>query len=72
MAKILKPDRVYTISAGSEKLEIKERIIPDSARATKNVASWCMKGDPMKPNKPLGDGKGARGVVIHKIGRAHV
>jgi hypothetical protein len=65
MAKILKPDRVYTISAGSEKLEIKERIIPDSARATKNVASWCMKGDPMKPNKPLGDGNGARGVVIH-------
>ncbi|MBE6591157.1 MAG: N-acetylmuramoyl-L-alanine amidase [Ruminococcaceae bacterium] len=65
MANILSPDRVYYITAGKKSLKINEKIIPDSARAKKNVASWCLKGDPMKPNKPLGGGKGAKGVVIH-------
>lgn len=68
MARYLQPDRIRTVQIAGETLEIKEKIIPDGARASKYVASWCQKGDPMKPLKKLGgDGK-ARGVVIHNTG----
>ena len=34
-------------------VEIREKIIPDSARASKDVAEWCKKGQPMKPLKAM-------------------
>ncbi len=69
MANYLTPDKITKITIAGNQLEIKEKIIPDSARAQKYVASWCRKGEPMKPLKKLSDGSGkARGVVIHNTG----
>ncbi len=69
MATYLKPDREYFVQVGGEVLTVKEKIIPDSARASKYVASYVKKGDPIKPMKKLGDGTGVmRGVVIHNTG----
>ena len=67
MAIILKPDRIYTISTGGEARTINEKIIPDGAVASKNVASWIPKGSLMKPNKKLGlDNSGkSEGITIH-------
>lgn len=64
---ILKPDRIRTVKTPSgEKITIKEKIIPDGARATKKVASWCKKGEPMKPCAKLNNGTGKpKGVTIH-------
>lgn len=42
---------------------INEKIIPDEARATKDCASWCKKGQPIKPCKKLT--YGVLGVTIH-------
>ena len=65
MATILQPDKTRTETLGEYKISIKEKIIPDSARANKDVASWCKKGQPMKPCLPLGgDGK-PRGITVH-------
>ena len=52
---ILSPDKTVTTTNG---LKIKQKIIPDSLRATKDVASWCKKGGKMKPCAKLcGTGK---------------
>ena len=59
---ILSPDKTVTTTNG---LKIKQKIIPDSLRATKNVASWCKKGDKMKPCAKLcGTGK-PKGITVH-------
>ena len=59
---ILSPDKTVTTSNG---LKIKQKIIPDSLRATKNVASWCKKGGKMKPCAKLcGTGK-PKGITVH-------
>ena len=42
-------------------VKISEKLIPDSARASKDVASWCKKGQPMKPCKSMTP----RAVCIH-------
>lgn len=42
---------------------VNEKIIPKSARANKYCASWCKKGEPMKPCLPLS--YGVTGVTIH-------
>ncbi|MBQ9543511.1 MAG: N-acetylmuramoyl-L-alanine amidase [Clostridia bacterium] len=69
MSVYLKPDRTYKASIGGRTLTVKEKIIPDGARAKRDVAAWCRKGEPMKPCKKLGEGSGeARGVVIHNTG----
>lgn len=44
-------------------VKINEKLIPDSARATKYVASYVKAGQPMKPCKPLTNG--GIGVTIH-------
>ncbi len=65
MSVFLVPDGVTTVKIADVTLSIKQKVIPDGARASRNVASWCRRGAPMKPLLPLGgDGK-ARGVVIH-------
>lgn len=64
MAAILKPDRTYKLGD----LTINEKIIPDNAKATVNVASWCQKGWLMKPCRNLStDGK-PRGITVHNTG----
>lgn len=57
---MLKPDKIRTEYG----LDIYEKLIPDSARASKNVASWCKMGQPMKPCNPLVGGK-VQGVTVH-------
>lgn len=63
---MLTSDRKRTISIGGCKLEICEKIIPDSARANKNCASWCKRGQQMKPCRKLVGG--VQGVTIHNTG----
>ena len=59
---ILSPDKTVTTTNG---LKIKQKIIPDSLRATKDVASWCKKGSKMKPCAKLcGTGK-PKGITVH-------
>lgn len=66
MSVYLKPDRTTEAVIAGRTLTIKEKIIPDGARAKRDVAAWCRKGEPMKPCKKLGEGNGIpRGVVIH-------
>ena len=67
MATILKPDKIRTVKTPSGAIiAIKEKIIPNSARAKKNVASYVKKGQPMKPCKLLNDGAGKpKGITIH-------
>lgn len=48
--------------------EIREKIIPDSAKANKDVASWCRKGQPMKPCAAMTP----RAVCIHNTARIAV
>ena len=60
------PDSTYTIKAGAEERKVNVKIIPDGARADKNIASYIKKGDLVKPNKKLDDGSGKpRGITIH-------
>lgn len=66
MATFLKPDKTVKTSNG---LTIKQKIIPDSLVATKNVASWIKKGAKMKPCKKLSDGTGKpKGITVHNTG----
>lgn len=64
---ILKPDRIRTQATRSGAvITIKEKIIPDNARATKNVADYVPKGFPMKPCIKLNNGTGKpKGITIH-------
>jgi len=59
------PDRVRKISVGGVQLELNEKIIPDSARSPRQIASWVPAGGPMKPNAPLGGNGRPRGITIH-------
>lgn len=64
---ILTPDRIRMEKTNSGSIiSIKEKIIPDSARATKHVATYVPKGAPMKPCKKLNNGTGKpKGITIH-------
>ena len=63
MAVFLKPDKIITTENG---LTIKQKIIPDSMTAAKDVASWCKKGQKMKPCAKLNNGTGKpRGITVH-------
>ena len=62
---MLTPDKIYTTDNG---LVIKQKIIPDTLRASKDVCSWVKAGQKMKPCAKLGgDGK-PRGITIHNTG----
>jgi hypothetical protein len=66
MATFLKPDKTITTTNG---LKIKQKIIPDSLVAEKDVASWIKKGQKMKPCKKLNNGTGKPlGVTVHNTG----
>lgn len=65
----LKPDAVRSVPIGTDSILIKEKIIPDGARASKYVADYVRKGDLMKPCIPLSDGVGRpRGITVHNTG----
>lgn len=60
------PDSRYEIVVGNEKRTVNVKIIPDGARAEKDIASYIKKGDPVKPCKKLNDGSGRpRGITVH-------
>lgn len=62
----LKPDKILSTPNG---LTIKQKIIPDSLRATKDVAPWCRKGEKMKPYARLNGGTGKpKGITVHNTG----
>lgn len=61
---MLSPDCVKRFAVGGKMLTINEKIIPDSARAAKDVASWCKKGQPMKPCRKML----IKGVTVHNTG----
>jgi N-acetylmuramoyl-L-alanine amidase CwlA len=69
MATFLTPDKTVTFTVGNETRTIKQRIIPNSACANKDVASYVKKGQPIKPCKLLGKGTATegklRGICIH-------
>ena len=66
MAKFLTPDRTITTKNG---LKIKQKIIPDTMKAPKDVASWCKKGNKMKPCAKLNNGTGKPlGITVHNTG----
>jgi len=67
MAVFLKPDKIRRESINGVTLEIKEKLIPDSATAPRSIADWCKKGQPMKPCRKLGAlGTGKPlGVTVH-------
>lgn len=63
---ILIPDKIISVTIGGETIQIKQKIIPDSARATKDVCSYIKKGQPMKPCLKLNNGTGKpKGITIH-------
>lgn len=61
---MLSPDCVKRFAVGGKVLTINEKIIPDSARAAKDIASWCKRGQPMKPCRKMP----VKGVTIHNTG----
>ena len=62
----LTPYKIITTTNG---LKIKQKIIPDSMRAVKDVASWCKKGSKMKPCAKLNNGTGKpKGITVHNTG----
>ena len=66
MAVFLIPDHVkVTRPIGNKRLTINQKIIPDTLKATKRVASYVLAGQPMKPCAPLhGDGV-PQGITVH-------
>jgi len=57
---------MITLAVGGKMLTVKQKIIPDSLRAEKDVASYVKKGQPLKPCAKLSDGTGKpRGVCVH-------
>lgn len=72
--KFLTPDTVRTVKINTDSITIKEKIIPDSAKATKDLISkdcpvWAKKGMPMKNGGLLNDGTGIpRGITVHNTG----
>ena len=63
MAVFLKPDKIITTENG---LTVKQKIIPDSMVAAKDMASWCNKGQKMKPCAKLNNGTGKpKGITVH-------
>ena len=61
----LKPDKILTLTVGGRTLTVKQRILPDSLRAEKDVADYVKKGQPMKPCAPVGTAGKPLGITVH-------
>jgi len=64
MASFLKPDKTIALTVGGKTLTVNQKIIPDDLRASKDVASYVRKGQPMKPCAPFSTGK-PLGICVH-------
>jgi N-acetylmuramoyl-L-alanine amidase CwlA len=60
----LKPDKIITLTVGGKALTVNQKIIPDSLRAAKDVASYVKKGQPMKPCAPVGPAGKPLGITV--------
>lgn len=60
----VKPDSTYVISAGSKKATVNVKIMPNNYYATKDVASYVKKGQPLKSCSKMFTGK-PLGVTVH-------
>lgn len=68
----LTPDKIYTLSTPSGvRFKVNQKLIPDTAVATKYVASWCQEGWPMKPCCKLGVNNSGTplGITIHNTSK---
>lgn len=65
MATILQPDKKITLAIGGMTLEVNQKIIPDGLRAAKDVASYVLKGQPMKPRASIGAAGKPLGITVH-------
>ena len=65
MAIFLTPDKIITLTVGGKTLTVNQKIIPDSLRADKDVASYVKKGQPMKPCAPVGTAGKPLGITVH-------
>lgn len=63
---MLSPDCVKRFAIGGKTLIINEKIIPDSARAAKDVASWCKKGQPIFQSTRSAWSATVKGDKLHK------
>ena len=61
----LRPDRTWNIEVDGRKLEVNERIIPDSARSPRQIAAHVPAGGRMKPGTLLGGDGRPRAITIH-------
>ena len=59
------PDKTIALSVGGKTLTVKQKIIPDSLRADKYVASYVKKGQPLKPCKSIGTAGKSLGITVH-------
>ena len=65
---VVTPDKIVKIPVNGANLIVHQKIIPNTLVATKDVASWVLNGQPMKPRALLGgDGK-PRGITVHNTG----
>lgn len=73
MATYLTPDKQIKVSMGGKTITISQKIIPDGARATKDVCSYVKKGDLVKPNAKVNNGTGIpRGITVHNTSAINV
>ena len=59
------PDKTITLAVGGKTLTVKQKIIPDSLRANKDVAGYIKRGQPMKPCAPVGTTGDPQGICVH-------
>jgi len=64
----LTPDKIITLTVGGKTLTVKQKIIPDSLRATKHVANWVKCGQPMKPCCAVGTAGKPLAICVHNTG----
>lgn len=60
-------DREFNIKSNNKTIAVYQKIVPDTFRATKDVASYALKGQPIKPCRPMRTGK-ILGITIHNTG----
>ncbi len=66
MSTFLTPDKVLQVTIGKYTLKINQKIIPDNMIAKKDIASWCKKGQKMKPCAKLNGGTGKpKAITVH-------
>ena len=67
----LTPDAIYKYKTKSgDTITVKQKIIPDTAVATKYITSYCKKGDKMKPCAKIAGTGTPRGLCVHNTSDA--